>query len=483
MHIGDFEVREEGLSLCCDTMVAVGDATAGGETILAKNSDRPPNESQPLDFYPARDYSPGSVLACTHIEIDEALHTNGVIGSRPFWIWGFEHGVNDHGVAAGNEAVFSRDPVEEDKGLLGMDLLRLGLERGDTAYETLKVIVELLERYGQGGAAVWKGDRSYHNSFIIADSREAWILETSNRRWVARRVEEVDSISNIYSTEYEWDEISSDAIDFAKRSGWTQKHHDFSFAQAYTDTTFDRLAGCEARYARSQSLLNQVRGPFEAPTFFHILRDHYENTLLAPRWSADEALVPCICMHAGGMNGSKTAASMVAVLHDLPENEPVKEQKFTLWAGMSNPCTSIFRPFYNVGSIPEELALAGERYSEDSPWWQFERLARLVETNYTTFSAEVQRRFGKLESLFLKESKRLEQKAEGERQAQKRIDAFKAFTASCCEQSMDLMREMIDALSGDIESGAEVSDYRLDFLRKASEAAGLTLPRLLSLKP
>jgi len=172
-----------------------------------------------------------------------------------------------------------------------MDLLRLGLERGNTAEEALHVIIEMLERYGQGGPAVRNGDRSYHNSFIIADYREAWVLETSNRRWVFRRVEGVDSISNIYSTEYQWDEISCDAIDFAVSEGWAQKHHDFSFARAYTDTTYHRLAGCQACYARSQNLLNQEKNPIEAATFFGVLRDHYEDSLLAPRWSADEALL------------------------------------------------------------------------------------------------------------------------------------------------------------------------------------------------
>ncbi len=463
-------------------MVAVGDSAGGGQTILAKNSDRPPNESQPLDFYPARDYSSGSGLACTHIEIDQAAHTNGVIGSRPFWIWGFEHGVNEHGVAIGNEAVHSREPVEQGKGLLGMDLLRLGLERANTAKAAVHVIIELLERHGQGGPAVRKGDRTYHNSFIIADFREAWILETSNRRWVCRRVEGVDSISNIYSTEYRWDEISCDAIDFAVKKGWTSRHRDFCFARAYTDTTFHRLAGCQARYARSQFLLNRGKNPIEVTAFFEVLRDHYEGSLLAPRWSADEALVPSICMHAGGMNGSKTAASMVAVLRDMPEDEPLKELNFTLWAGMSNPCTSIFRPFYNVGSVPEELAVAGARYSPESPWWQFEKLTRLVEIGYPALSPDVHRRFGELESRFLRESQTIEERVRGERSGQTRIDVLSGFTASCCEQSADLVRELTDTVVAEVESLREVSDHRRDFLRKAAEDADMQFPPCLTFR-
>jgi len=49
----------------CDTLVAVGSATAGGSVILAKNSDRPPNEAQPLRYYPRMRHKPSSVVRCT----------------------------------------------------------------------------------------------------------------------------------------------------------------------------------------------------------------------------------------------------------------------------------------------------------------------------------------------------------------------------------------------------------------------------------
>ena len=63
-----------------------------------------------------------------------------------------------------------------------MDLLRLGLERGKTAYEAMHVMIDLLEEYGQSGdcehAGEW-GKANYHNSYILADPQEAWVLETA----------------------------------------------------------------------------------------------------------------------------------------------------------------------------------------------------------------------------------------------------------------------------------------------------------------
>ena len=64
------------------------------------------------------------------------------------------------------------------------------MERGSSAVEALDVITQLLETYGQGGACFIDPSRqgiTYHNSFIIADPVEAWVLETVGKHWAAEK--------------------------------------------------------------------------------------------------------------------------------------------------------------------------------------------------------------------------------------------------------------------------------------------------------
>ncbi|MBG0771886.1 MAG: C69 family dipeptidase [Anaerolineaceae bacterium] len=135
----------------CDTFVALKNATVDGSVIFGKNSDRDPNEAQELVLIPHAVHPEGSEVKCTYISIPQVRETNAVLLSKPFWIWGAEMGANEHGVVIGNEAVFTKVPYDKEPGLIGMDFLRLALERAATADEALDVMIELLEKYGQGG--------------------------------------------------------------------------------------------------------------------------------------------------------------------------------------------------------------------------------------------------------------------------------------------------------------------------------------------
>lgn len=68
-------------------------------------------------------------------------------------------------------------------------LRRLALERSTSAAMAVDIIAELLESHGQGGACSEnEPDLTYHNSFLIADATEAWVLETAGKYWAAEQI-------------------------------------------------------------------------------------------------------------------------------------------------------------------------------------------------------------------------------------------------------------------------------------------------------
>ncbi|MDF1513757.1 MAG: C69 family dipeptidase, partial [Anaerolineae bacterium] len=219
----------------CDTLVAMGSMTQDGSVLFAKNSDREPNEAQVLTYVPRQQHGEDEQIQCTYIQIPQVEQTNALLLCRPFWMWGAEMGVNEHGVTIGNEAVFTKEPVQKQGGLLGMDLIRLGLERADTADRALEIIVTLLQAYGQGGNCGLTHNFYYHNSFIIADHKQAWVLETAGTYWAALKVRNFYTISNGLTIGDTYDRASPGLVDHAVEQGWCRNKTEFGFARCYSD--------------------------------------------------------------------------------------------------------------------------------------------------------------------------------------------------------------------------------------------------------
>src|SRR5206468_1687140 len=53
----------------CDTMTALAAVTAHGQTLFAKNSDRPANECQPLVQHERRSHPSGAMVPCQFVPI------------------------------------------------------------------------------------------------------------------------------------------------------------------------------------------------------------------------------------------------------------------------------------------------------------------------------------------------------------------------------------------------------------------------------
>jgi secernin len=379
----------------CDTFVIHGRLTQSGRTTLAKNSDREPNEAQYLTRAAAAEHAPGSTVRCTYIDVPQVAHTFAVLGSRPWWMWGFEHGVNECGLAIGNEAVWSRLPGSLEPGLLGMDLLRLTLERAATADEGLAVMTGLLEQYGQSGNTSATRTQSYHNSFILADAEGAWILQTAGRHWVAKKLDGWAAISNVYSIGSDYDRISDGAIACATEAGWFDPAAgaSFDFAAAFADREVDFLPGCAARLACAESRLANLerRGRIALEDVFSLLRSHNTGDQ-EQDWRPGPDGESLICMHAGSPESSETAASMVAELSGAQHSEA----PYRLWLSLASPCLSTFLPVWHDSGPPEGREQPGS--NEPDAWWRWESMQRLVEQDYGRLSAAPRALLAELEA-------------------------------------------------------------------------------------
>ena len=376
----------------CDTLIATADTTRDGVAIFGKNSDREPNEAHRLVSLPAVDHALDSRLQCTYIQIPQVRHTFSVLLAKPFWIWGAEMGANEHGLVIGNEALFTRVAYAR-QGLLGMDLLRLALERAATAREGISVITGLIAEFGQGGNHGLAHPMFYHNSYILADARDAWVLETAGPHWAAKQIRGIYSISNGITIEKDWDLASPELISHAVRQGWCKGELDFSFARCYSDFLYTRFSDCRKRRARSLELLTDQGGKITVETVMSALRDHGQAD--GSQRSADKSIAGAdICMHAslGPIRGSQTTGSMVSYLDD--------KTPLHFLTGTAAPCTSTFKPVwldaFDPDSSPALAASLGpsptDKYNPAALFWRHETLHRATlrdhEDAIRTFAAE-----------------------------------------------------------------------------------------------
>lgn len=328
----------------CDCFVALPPHTAAPAVIFGKNADRPRREVQEIVYVPAATHRPGDRVQCTYIEIEQAERTHAVVLSRPAWLWGAEMGANEHGVCVGNEGVWTREPVGEDEALLGMDLVRLGLERGSSAREALEVITALLERHGQGGSCKEEPvPFVYHNTFLLADRGEAWVLETAGRYWAAQRIQEGSrNISNQLSIGTDITAEHAELRQRARSQGWWSGAGEFSFAEAFSlEQQPPRMEAAKARYRAGKELLRQHAGHITAETFMAILRDKASG----------------ICVDSEGF---RTAGSMVSV---LPRDPALPCVHF--FTATPDPSRSVFKPFIFVAGLKPAPQVMSPSFSDD----------------------------------------------------------------------------------------------------------------------
>ena len=315
----------------CDTLCIRDD----GGMWFAKNSDRHPREVQTCSWHTRRTAS--AELRAQYLTLPD-IDAAAFVGSQPTWLWGCEHGVNEHGVAAGNEKIWTTGrPADRPPALLGMDIVRLVLERARTADEALEICTGMIEQHGQGGSGEPFSDEPYDSSFLLVDGNGGWIVETCNRTWAARAVGDGAAISNRISLTTDWTRASSDLAPGTNFDTYRNPKVPTAIADGRLATTSSCVVARELTLASIAATM----------------RNHGEQ--LQPGNIS-------VCMHCSRVN-AQTTASMIARI--------TTDGSWRAWACLGNPCTSVYVPIL-PNAVPPEL-------SDPAQWERFARLRDAIE--------------------------------------------------------------------------------------------------------
>ena len=292
----------------CTNLLVGKKASKNGEAYLTYSADSYGMYGRLL-HYPAGKHAPGTMRRIvdgdTHKylgEIPEAPVTYNVVGN-----------INEHQVAitettfGGRHELAPKDPMGS---IDYVSLMALGLQRAKTAREAIKVMTDLVARYGYS---------SEGESFSIADPNEVWIMEMIGKGdekkgavWVAVRIpDDCISAHANQSRIHKFDlkdkknvMYAKDVIKFARQKGYFNgKDADFSFSDAYSPADFGSQRFCDAR---AWSLFNHFvdgmdkyvdfvdgkhigtsevmplyfkpKAPLELSDVMRAMRDHYEDT-------------------------------------------------------------------------------------------------------------------------------------------------------------------------------------------------------------
>ena len=350
----------------CDTLCA----PSPGGMVFAKNSDRPPGEVQ-VAWPFGRRASAGCTLRTQYLAIGDA-GAHATFLSCPTWLWGAEHGVNEHAVAIGNERVrTTHDAAAARPALIGMDLVRLGLERARSAAEAVDAMTGLLQDCGQGGIADAARQEAYDSSFLVADPTSAFVLDTAGSEFAAAPFPAGTAITNRITLDREWTRASAslgsgDGFDRYRDLGEDTRHADVRLAASrrFLDST---APGGLTPAATAAHLRDHGTGPWGSPGSPGPVHP-------PPTGPGDDFRGVSICMHVRGL--SVTAASMIAELPGgIAEGAPLR-----VYVAPGSPCASIYVPAF-PRSVAGPPPFVPPELSSEEMWHAADAVRQHVESD------------------------------------------------------------------------------------------------------
>ncbi|MEE8428978.1 MAG: C69 family dipeptidase [Gammaproteobacteria bacterium] len=362
-----------------NTLIIPGSQNSDRATYFAKNSNRETGECQMVVVLPPVENDPATRLRCTHTKIPQESNRHGIILCKPWWTWGGEMGVNDKGVVIGTAQMRTKD-VEQGESLLALDLVRLGLERGNSAEDALDVLVSMLHLHGQAGSnSRVSENRRYNSAFLIADHAHAWLLETAGRHWVARKVDSRMALSRLPTIGTDYTHSSYAVEQYSEVKGWHNPENKFNFRKVFGK----RSKGVTARYLRRvDEIVNTFLSGGNSQTTINLME------ALRYRLKPDNRKISrqdVSRFNRGQLSRTQTNGSMVVRL--------TAHRIACFVTGTAAPEYSLFKPIYFDQALEPDPGDADlSKYSEDSRWWKHQQFLYALATEASLPSAYLRER-------------------------------------------------------------------------------------------
>ncbi len=323
---------------------------------------------------------------------------------------GWAGGVNDRGVAvAGTGASAFREIPCAGAKLEPDDIPLLILERAASAREGIRMIGEMVARYGFGPSGLEECQSMA--TYGVADAEEGWFLEMApGEHWIAVRVPDDEAAVriNAFGT-HEADLTDRDNVmaspglaDYARAQGWWDgDERRFDFAAVYGADHSPNEWGPELdpmnmrRRWRAMCLLSgrddgedalvySVRPdrPLTVRDFTDVLRDVYQGT------PYDLTDVPAAGRYGDPFHDQPASYSLCRAATVASFAADFSRSQAVMWTALSTPATSCYIPLY----VPaQSLPRCCEGTSPDGPslFWEFKELFYLTQRRYAPHSALV----------------------------------------------------------------------------------------------
>lgn len=340
--------------------------------------------------------------------------------------------MNEHSLIITETTFGGREELVDPEGRVDYgSLIYIALQRARTAREAIDVIVDLANTYGYASSG---------ESFSIADTEEAWIMELIGKGpgnkgivWVARRIPDgyiCAHANQARITTFPKDDpenclYAPDVISFAREKGYySGDDADFSFCDAYAPLNFSAMRACEARvwsffrtfaddmdkyvdYAMGYNAANRMPLWVKPATkispkqVFDAMRDHFEGTPmdmtkdlgagghgLPYRWRP-------MSFEVDGKEyiNERATATQQTGFWMVGQARPGKTG--ILWFGVDDAATSCLTPIYcNTTEVPECFAEGNGsmlEYSPTSAFWLFNRVTNFAYLRYDMMSADIRK--------------------------------------------------------------------------------------------